>query len=551
MTRAGIVSPVAWLAVLALLETTAVALLAWAWSRWRRRDAPMRSLVMTAGLVGCAAVTASSAAFILAAPRSSTPPLALVSTSTDPSIASAATARSHMEASGLRLAPSVRRPMLIGIALGWLAVAGVRLGRFLGGLAAVGALRGRARPIEAARLQAVADAVAERFRLARRIEWLESSEVDAPAAVGWRRPAVLLPESMRTTPTSLLEPLVAHEVEHVRRNDWLAGVCTAGIEAVLFHCPGARWLASEARVAREEACDDAAVRACGEPARCAEALASLVGVTRPATALGAKGDGGRALAARVRRLLKGEDPMKRPSVLKTIVVVSSVPALAVAAAWVAAAALADTARESAPPTAGPGARPPSGYVPALPNAPATLHRPVSDGRYVFQAARVRNVSETRVTGLRFAALRPGARAEDSVRVVESGVVPASLAPGEAADLRLDLLPIEDLADESGARSQPLLAVVEVRFADGDAWAITIDRKARTAQDALYLDRGSVSRSLLGAPARTLGGECLDHRGAGYSRGAILPVLGSSDEWASCEGGVWRPHAKPEMSDRRE
>jgi len=552
-------APLAWTAVLALFESTVVALLIWAWSRWRARRAAARSLLAGVGLLGCIVVTAASGLFLLAAPRLSAPTDRPAIEGTAPGADRSApgpTVLLRSRPSGApipRLAPAVRGPLVIGIALGWLAVAIVRLGRLAGGVAAVRALRRRARPLDVAATRALAEAVVERLRPRRRVEWLVSTDVDAPAAVGWRRPAVLLPGTLRETPPVLLEPLIAHEVEHVRRNDWLAAVGLGAAEALLFHCPGARWLGRLARTAREEACDDAAVRVCGGPTRCAEALASLVGVSRPVPALGAKGDGGLGLAARVRRLLKGEEPMNRPGGPQIAFVFSSVAAVTVAAVWLAGAAVADTIRESEPRPAGVGARPPSGHVPALPNAPATIHRPVSDSRYVYEAAQVRNVSEARITGVRFAALRPGARPGEPVRVVESALLPVRLEPGQSAAVRLDLLPIDDLAGEPSGRTQPLLALVEARFDDGDTWAIAIDREASTAQSALYLEPGSVSRALVGTAARpgARGGECLDHRGAGYSPGALLPVLGSSNEWAVCENGTWHPHAAPSRPRGRE
>ena len=429
------------------------------------------------------------------------------------------------------------RGIVIALAGGWLITAAALLLRLVGGLLVVRALRTRARPLEATQVRAVAESAAVRVS-ATEVEWLQSSDIDAPAAVGWFHPAVLLPARLpETASAELLLPLLAHELEHVRRRDTIKAAALEATGALLFHCPGVRWLSCQVRAAREEICDDVAVRVCGEPTRCAEALASLVGVQRAAPALGAIGQGGPSLSARIRRILKGEEEMRRLTGPQVLLLALLVVAIGGASVALTSVALVQSAAAQDASAAAAALRPPSGYVRTQLGAPVSITASLSDGRYVFQVTRVRNVSEQRVTGLRFVAVVPDPRRASPVRIVESEMVPTSLEPGQSAELRISLLPTESLA---GRHAQPTLALVQARFDDGDIWAVTPDRQAREAEEALYLERASVAPALIGAnpPVMSQDGACRDHRGLAYSPGAVVPVLGSQSEWARCDEGTW-------------
>jgi beta-lactamase regulating signal transducer with metallopeptidase domain len=57
------------------------------------------------------------------------------------------------------------------------------------------------------------------------VELLQSDEVLVPVALGWRRPAVLLPTGLTGGLASFsLVPLLAHELAHVRARDYAANV---------------------------------------------------------------------------------------------------------------------------------------------------------------------------------------------------------------------------------------------------------------------------------------------------------------------------------------
>src|SRR5258706_7279365 len=154
-------------------------------------------------------------------------------------------------------------------------------------------------------LQQVLARLAARLRVHRPVRLLESLLIEVPAVVGWLRPVVLVPASALTglTPQQL-EVLLAHELAHVRRYDYLVNIVQCVVETLLFYHPPVWWVSRRIREEREHCCDDLAVAVCGDPHLYATALVGMerIRATTPRLALAATGGGG-ALITRVRRLV--------------------------------------------------------------------------------------------------------------------------------------------------------------------------------------------------------------------------------------------------------
>lgn len=144
---------------------------------------------------------------------------------------------------------------------------------------------------------------------------IESAVVKVPAVVGHFRPVILVPISMVSglSPAEI-EAVLAHELAHIRRRDYLANLLQTLLETVLFYHPAVWWISSVIRRERENCCDDIAAAACGDVHDYVSALAR-VEVLRgreqlPLGAMAMTGRGG--LVGRVKRLLeRKETPMKR------------------------------------------------------------------------------------------------------------------------------------------------------------------------------------------------------------------------------------------------
>src|SRR5258708_16026583 len=91
-----------------------------------------------------------------------------------------------------------------------------------------------------------------------------------------------LPASAVTglSPTQL-ELILAHELAHIRRRDYLVNLLQTAVESLLFYHPAVWWVSRRMRIEREHCCDDLAVAAGGNAARYARALAALAGPRPP------------------------------------------------------------------------------------------------------------------------------------------------------------------------------------------------------------------------------------------------------------------------------
>jgi len=146
--------------------------------------------------------------------------------------------------------------------------------------------------------------LAQRSGINRSVAVVKSLMVEVPVVVGWLRPMILLPAGILTglTPAEL-DAVLAHELAHIRRHDYLVNLLQTVIETLFFYHPGVWWLSRQIRVAREHCCDDAAVALCGNKVDYASALAAVeAGRAAPKMAMAARKTDNSTLG-RIRRVL--------------------------------------------------------------------------------------------------------------------------------------------------------------------------------------------------------------------------------------------------------
>ena len=153
--------------------------------------------------------------------------------------------------------------------------------------------------------------VARRLRIGRTVRLLETACAQTPMVIGWLRPVILVPAGMIAgLPPAQLDAILAHELAHIRRHDYLVNLLQVLVETLLFYHPGVWWLSRRIRAEREYCCDDIAAAVCGSKLDFAKALAAVEAARTDASlALAAVGSGKEKMTMRrVRRLLDDRAP---------------------------------------------------------------------------------------------------------------------------------------------------------------------------------------------------------------------------------------------------
>ncbi len=152
-------------------------------------------------------------------------------------------------------------------------------------------------------IQRMVDKLKRTFAVRQSVEVLQSSLVQTPVVVGCFRSVILLPLGLISNfPLAQLEAILAHELVHVRRYDYLVNLVQTMMETIFFYHPAIWWLSRRVRIERENCCDDLVVTALGDRVQYGRALLAVEELkeARSILALGAV-DG--SLLSRVERIL--------------------------------------------------------------------------------------------------------------------------------------------------------------------------------------------------------------------------------------------------------
>ncbi|WP_375770316.1 biotin transporter BioY [Archangium gephyra] len=270
------------------------------------------------------------------------------------------------------------RPLLLGALLLWLGGIAWQGRELLRGLVQLRRIRREARPLEDAPLHQAAEVLGRELGLERVPPLLVSEHAPSPLALGLLRPEIILPRRALESLSPLQQRMaLAHELAHVRRGDlWLGWVPALAQVALFFH-PLVRRACREYALAREEACDAAALQATGAEPREYGRLLLVFGVARAPAAAAVPGASSH-LAALKRRIAMlehaGTDSKQRHQwvrwTLGGLALVALVPFQVVARETPAAPAAAVATSTVTPPAA-----PVKASAPTLPaRAPAPLPR---------------------------------------------------------------------------------------------------------------------------------------------------------------------------------
>jgi hypothetical protein len=162
----------------------------------------------------------------------------------------------------------------------------------------------------------------ERLGITRQVSLRIAEHIQGPLAIGIVRSLIILPAAalMALSPEQL-EAVLAHELAHVRRADYLWNLIQTMVETLFFFHPAVWWLGRRLRQQRELCCDDVAVQSCADPLVYATALLRLEERRSQQLSLAMALDGHRGwsgLRARIARILGETNDEKGPRELVPI-----------------------------------------------------------------------------------------------------------------------------------------------------------------------------------------------------------------------------------------
>lgn len=204
----------------------------------------------------------------------------------------------------------------------WLAGVCIMVLRLLGAYLLVKRWHRHPRLTQAPDWQVRFEQLSQRMCMSVKVSLQIVNDVLEPCSAFVIKPLVVLPaQLLRQLSQHQVMAILAHELAHIKRYDWLWNGWQCLIEAFLFFHPGVWWLSRQIRAEREHACDDLAIQQAGiEPICLAETLAQLAQLRQAHTGYGtpgmlasyASGKPSGALFTRIRRLVL-PDPERRLS----------------------------------------------------------------------------------------------------------------------------------------------------------------------------------------------------------------------------------------------
>lgn len=159
----------------------------------------------------------------------------------------------------------------------WIIFTGIALARIAIGLWQVWAIRRSCTEIDCSELNAATLQTLEQHSAGRRVRLAISDRVKVPAAFGFWKPMIVLPVwTLRELTPAELNPILIHELTHLKRRDDWTNLLQKLVRAVFFFHPAVWWIDSRLSLEREMACDDAVLANTGNPHAYASSLIGIL-----------------------------------------------------------------------------------------------------------------------------------------------------------------------------------------------------------------------------------------------------------------------------------
>lgn len=147
--------------------------------------------------------------------------------------------------------------------------------------------------------------ISKKLDLSKHVKMFESTIIKFPTVIGYFKPVILMPlGSLAGMPADQIEMILAHELAHIKRTDYLLNLVQSFLEILYFFNPSVWIISKIVRNEREYACDDLALELNSNSTILANALLTLHQnkFNKPAVALSALGTQN-SLLGRIKRMI--------------------------------------------------------------------------------------------------------------------------------------------------------------------------------------------------------------------------------------------------------
>ena len=196
-------------------------------------------------------------------------------------------------------------PLLWGLlSTVWLCGFVVLLTRWITGWKRASRMGAAAEPITQGREFEALQRAQDSDRTQRNIRLFLSSSGMEPGIFGFIRPILLWPAGLSDRlDDPQIEAIMAHEIEHVRRNDNLTSAIHAFVEAIFWFHPLVWWMGTKLNEERERACDEKVIEQQARPDAYAESILKVCSFCMEPASACISGVSGADLKSRILRIM--------------------------------------------------------------------------------------------------------------------------------------------------------------------------------------------------------------------------------------------------------
>ena len=154
--------------------------------------------------------------------------------------------------------------------------------RNLGGLFYIRKIIRSSKMDPSGRMQRIVKRLVGAMNIRRKVRIYEAVRLQVPIVSGVVKPVILVPLGFISgIPPNQVEAILAHELAHIKRYDYLVNIFQTVLEVIFFYHPAIWWLSNAIRKEREHCCDDMALTVCEGKSTLINALSSIQKLYQP------------------------------------------------------------------------------------------------------------------------------------------------------------------------------------------------------------------------------------------------------------------------------